>query len=241
MGRRLSLLALAVALLVPRLATAEFPQPVGMVNDFARILSPEVSHQLESDLIAYKNATSIEIAVVTVSSLEGMDVADYTNQLFRKWGVGDKAKSNGILVLSAPTERKSRIEVGYGLEGDLPDAKCSRILREVMSPYHQRDDRAGGLVAGVAAIKQALGDTPFAERKHEAKASDDGIPGWLLLLLIIMAIVLIFLLIIAVGGGGNSWSGGSNSGGIFSDSSGGGGGFGGFGGGDSGGGGASGD
>ncbi len=161
-------------------AGPNYHKPVGHVNDFANIMSAEAKQQLESQLRDYRDKTSIELAVVTVPSLEDLTVEDYTLGLAQSWGVGDKKKSNGIVLLIAPNERKMRIEVGYGMEPDLTDAQGGRIIRDVIIPYfkesvQQSNDTAKnaklteGIIAGVNAILAGLGNTPFEARLEERK------------------------------------------------------------------------
>ena len=91
------------------------------VTDNASILDDNAERTLDGKIRAFEKSTSIEIAIATVPSLDGLTVEDYGNQLFRKWGIGKKGENNGLLILVAPTERKWRIEVGYGLEEWITD------------------------------------------------------------------------------------------------------------------------
>jgi uncharacterized protein len=95
---------------------AALPSPQGPIDDFAQILDAATTSSLKQLVDSVREATSAEIAVVTVPSLQGMSVEEYANKLFGAWGIGKKGKDNGLLVLVAPTEQKMRIEVGYGLE-----------------------------------------------------------------------------------------------------------------------------
>jgi uncharacterized protein len=131
--------------------------PDGYVTDFAGILSAETESIFETELAAYEASTTIEIAVVTISSLEGDDIASYSNELGREWGVGQEGADNGVLLLIAPNDRTVRIEVGYGLEGAIPDVTAGRIIDELMLPAFREGDYEAGIVAGVGAI-EALGN-----------------------------------------------------------------------------------
>jgi len=106
-------------------------QPCGFVNDYANVLSASEERQLVSMISEVRQKTGAEIAVVTIQSLEGNEIDDFSNRLFEKWGIGQKGKDNGLLFLAAMKDRKMRIEVGYGLEGAIPDAQAGRIRREV--------------------------------------------------------------------------------------------------------------
>ncbi len=178
---------------------------------------------------------------MTVESLGGMDVSDYAVRLFKEWGIGEKDKNNGVLFLIAPNDRRTRIEVGYGLEPVLSDARTGRLLDDHVIPYFRTGDFPNGIMRGSFAIASTIA--------VDANVSLSGIPidirraqpvhlsafQALLVFLVILVIVFFVLrnpwLFFFMGprGGGGGWGGGGFGGG----------GFGGFGGGMSGGGGAS--
>lgn len=145
----------------------EYPSPIGYVNDFAKILPDEVKSRLEQKLSEYEKQTSVEIAVVTTPSLEDMTIEDWTIGLATKWGVGKRGKDNGLVVAIAPNERKIKIEVGYGLEGDLPDGKCGRILDEFAIPNFRNKDYPKGIEETVNAVITELGTKTIEERAAE--------------------------------------------------------------------------
>jgi uncharacterized protein len=151
----------------------KYPDPVGHVNDFANIIDSATERNLETQLRDYQDKTSIEIAVATVSSLEGITVDEYAVELFNKWGVGDRAKDNGILVLVAPNEREMKIEVGYGLEPDLTDLQAGRIIENDMIPYFRSGKMVEGIAAGVAVIISELGNMPFETRLEERRIANE--------------------------------------------------------------------
>ena len=134
---------------------------------------PQSQQGLEQKLHDYKEQTSIEVAVVTVSSLEGLTVEEYTLNLAQKWGVGDKEKDNGIVVLVAPNERKIRIEVGYGMEPDLTDAQAGRIIQGTIIPYFKNNQMAEGVVIGVNTILAGLGSVPYQVRMEERRLAGE--------------------------------------------------------------------
>ena len=220
--------------------SANFPNPSGMVNDYAGILDQSFKSNLEQNLRIIKNKASIEIAVVTVESLDGNPIDDYGNKLFETWRIGNKEKNNGVLLLIAVKERKIRIEVGYGLEGDLNDAMAGRIIRNYISPYFKEGDYQKGIQMGVSAIATAI-INPEEFNKLSAKrskgASKTSKAGSIIFIIILIILCIkyprlaLFLLMFSGIGGGRR--GGFGGGGF-------GGGGGGFGGGLSGGGGASG-
>lgn len=149
---------------------ANYPAPTGFVNDLAGLLPAETKSSLELLLRKYEKDTSIEIAVITVKSLEGLTVEDYTIGLAKKWGVGKKGKNNGIVLLIAPEERKVRIEVGYGLEPDLTDVQAGRIIREIITPIYKAGRMADSVVSGAEAILKTLGNKPYDDRIKEREA-----------------------------------------------------------------------
>ncbi|MBD0320255.1 MAG: TPM domain-containing protein, partial [Gemmatimonadetes bacterium] len=138
------------------LSAAQYPEPVGYVNDFAGVLSTRQRESLEARLRAYERETTVEVAVAIVASLEGESVEDYARGLFRAWGVGKARKNNGVLVLVAPSERRVRIQTGYGLESQLTNSEAQAITREAMVPRFRENDYAGGTIAGAEAVIEAL-------------------------------------------------------------------------------------
>ncbi|MBD2713754.1 TPM domain-containing protein [Microvirga sp. STR05] len=242
------------------------PNPPRIVNDLAGMMQPNEVAALEQKLIAYNDSTSSQIAVVTVPSLGDYDIADFAQQLYESWGIGQKGSNNGVLILIAEQERKARIQTGYGLEGAIPDALAKRIISNTIVPafreqrYYQGIDRATDQLIALAKGEYKA-DQTTAPRQRSKDSSGSGWQFWL----IIGALILFMLL--RNRGGGSGGAGGRRNRGfgggmippiIFGDFSGGrgtfgggfggggfggggGGGFGGFGGGSSGGGGASGD
>ncbi|MDF7823148.1 TPM domain-containing protein [Pontiellaceae bacterium B12227] len=230
-----------------RLLNSLQPRNGVAVYDYAKVISTTDERKLESMIDELEQKTGAEIAVVTLQSLEGGQIDDFTNRLFEKWGVGQKGKDNGLMFLAAMKDRKMRIEVGYGLEGAIPDSKAGRIRRDVITPYFQANQPGGGIVAGVALLTQEIAKeygveltgsaTQYRYPSNSRRSSGDR-KGNPLVTLIVVVLFVIFairhphlaMLLLLSGGGGR----GSGGGGGF------GGGGGGFGGGMSGGGGSSG-
>lgn len=158
-------------------AQAALPKPAGRVNDFAELLGAPARAALEQRLQDVETKTSSEIAVATVKSLDGMSVEEYANRLFKEWGVGQAKTDNGVLILVAPNEREMRIEVGYGLEGILPDGLAGEIRDEQFLPRFRNDDYAGGITAGVTRIadivEKNLVLTPEELARFNSASSDD--------------------------------------------------------------------
>jgi uncharacterized protein len=136
----------------------QFPAYTGHVNDFANVLDAATKQQLETILLNFEQRSGAQIAVVTVPSLQERPVEEYANELYRAWGIGAKSgehKDKGALLLIAPNDRKSRLEVGYGLEGDLPDGLAGEMLRR-MRPYFQQQQWSQGLTIGVRTLVDTL-------------------------------------------------------------------------------------
>ena len=153
-------LLLALALLAGDLARAaepEFPPLTGRVVDRAGLLSERDQGELEAALARFEEETTNQIVVATIGSLQGLPIEDYGYQLGRHWGIGQEALDNGALLIVAPEERAVRIEVGYGLEGELTDALSRTIIETRILPHFRQSDFAAGIKAGVAAMISALG------------------------------------------------------------------------------------
>jgi len=219
----------------------EKPNPPRMVNDFAGILGTG-ANALEEKLRIYNDTTSTQIVVVTVSSLNGYDAADFSVRLAESWGIGQKGKNNGILIFVAPNERKMLIEVGYGLEAFVPDAKAKWIIDNVMKPAFKQGDYVGGINGAVNEIIDKASGAYSRDGSETDKASKKGTPWGLLIIVLIFVLYSIFKK--RSGGGYTGYSSGGTfygGGGGFGGGSSSGSSFGGFGGGSFGGGGAGGD
>ncbi len=242
-----SVVAISVAQIPDR------PVPPRLVNDFAKVLTNSEAEHLESVLVQFDQATSTQIVVVTVPDLEGYDKADFAVQLGEKWGVGQKEKNNGIVILVQPKQQNLKgqvfIATGYGLEGVLPDAVVnSTVIDNEMIPWFKENNYYKGLGSGIKVIMDITRGEYTAEQ-YQQKITQKSQGGF------IPAIIIFFLVFIFMIRGrrnrfyspGKSlpfWlamgmlSGSHRSGGSFGNFSSGSGGFGGFGGGSFGGGGA---
>jgi uncharacterized protein len=151
-----AILALAFAAAPALAAGPTFPPLTGRVVDNANILSPQVENDLTAKLDKLEKDTGRQLVVATLPDLQGYEIEDYGYQLGRTWGVGEKGKNTGALLIVAPTERKVRIEVGYGLEPILTDALSSVIIQTAVLPKFQAGDLEGGVVQGTDALIQQL-------------------------------------------------------------------------------------
>jgi len=153
-------LVLALATAWPALAIT-FPRPQGYVSDFANLLPPSSQAALEADLAQLEKDTTAQVAVVTIISLDGETIEGYAIGLFEVWGIGKKDQDNGVLFIVALTERKARIEVGYGLEPVITDGRAGRILDDKVIPEFKNGDYSAGILQGAAAIEDYIrGGTP---------------------------------------------------------------------------------
>jgi uncharacterized protein len=166
--RRLIILLLPIVLLISTmLFGADVPYLTGRVTDNAQLLSPEVNRSLSDSLKVHEKRTGNQIAVLTIPTLGGESIEDYSVRVFESWKLGQKDKDNGVLMVVVPADRRMRIEVGYGLEGTLTDAMAGRIIQTVMTPKFKNGDFEGGIVDGAGAVMKLLegGELPQSEVK----------------------------------------------------------------------------
>lgn len=239
------------------------PNPPKLVNDMAEMLTASEENALELKLLGYEDTTSTQIAIVTLNSIGQYDVSDYAIRLAQQWGIGQKGKDNGVLILVSLDDRKQFIATGYGLEGALPDAYVARIRDEFLRP----NLKSGQYYQAFDQTTSAIFDLAAGEFKGEPISKNQ--KGISIAPFIVLAFIFFFVILPMIsrgkrvrqshfGSGGMGWlttlllmntmgRGGRSSGSSWGDFSGGsgnfggGGGFGGFGGGGFGGGGAGGD
>ena len=157
-GWRLLTLGVAIgwAGAAPAAAPIESLKPQGFVNDFAQVLSPAQRARLEEQVRALQTRRGTELAIVILESLQGRQIEDVANKLFKSWGVGQKGRDNGVLLLVAMNERAMRIEVGYGLEPVLPDILAGRIIDNDLRPRFQRVGTPMDLVKRYRVLPRSL-------------------------------------------------------------------------------------
>lgn len=226
------------------------PNPPRLFVDDANLVIPSDAASIEQKLVAIDDSTSNQIAVVTVNSLNGQAIEEVALNTFREWGIGNAKTNNGILLLISKEDRAIRIEVGYGLEGAIPDVVAKAIIENDIKPFFKKGDFYNGIDAGINSLyKAAVGEYKIAKKKKANWFNDTTIFFIIFFAVIILSIIINsgggrggggrssmvdfftpFIVSSALGGGGRSSGWGGDSGG----------GFGGFGGGSSGGGGASG-
>ena len=187
-----------VLLIIPagRLASLEVPPMRDRINDYANLLAEDDKIQLDEYLTYVENSTGAQIALLTIPSLEGDSLESFSMRVVEKWKLGQKEKDNGVLLLISLNDKKIRIEVGYGLEGELTDMTCGYIIREVIAPEFKKGNFAEGISAGLNAIGGVITkDAPISQSQMEKSRKDNS--G-------IVAIIpfLIFFLFFSIGGAG---------------------------------------
>lgn len=257
----------AVVALQSTAQTEPWPQPQNYTNDYANVISEQKEAQLNALMKRLEELSGVQMAIATLSSFEERGFANIEEtavDLFETWGIGQQGEDNGLLILVAIQERKWRIEVGYGLEGMIPDVLADRYGRSILPPKFREgryDDGLLGLTVALVAHIAEEKNIPidrFSINTSQSMPSPRGngerggggffksifsMIFFIAMLFFFIRHPRLFLLMMLFGGGGRRthWSGGSHFGGGFGGGGlGGGGGFGGFGGGMSGGGGASG-
>lgn len=192
------LILLTVFLLFPSMVlAANYPAYEGYVNDFAGIMDAGTKAKLVQLTRDLEARTGAELAVVSVKSLEDKDIETYSNELFKQWEIGKAKEDNGVLLLMALNERKVRIEVGYGLEGVLPDGKTGRILDQRVVPYFKESKYGEGLYEGAQAIAAEIYReaqvSPPDSLKGKELTEEEGftlLDGLIILLILSLAIII---------------------------------------------------
>lgn len=249
--RNLTFILLAF-ILAGAVSGQEFPKPMEpfrLVNDYTGLLNETDMMSLNNKLLQFNNETSTQIYVVTWDKLDGYDIGDYGDRLAENWGIGQKGKDNGILVLISPEAHKISVRVGYGLEGAVPDAVAGRVIDQVMQPAFRQNNYYAGIDSATNVLMSLTKGEFTAEDYMKKKGGDNA--GIIPFLIIMFFILMIFftnmrkrryysshrsslpwwLLMGGMSSGNSSWGSFSSGKGSFGGFGGGGGGFGGFGGG----------
>ena len=208
-----AMLLAALALLAPSGVRAqEFPELTGRVVDAANIIPADEEARLTQKLAALENQSQRQLVIATLPSLQGYDISDYGYRLGRHWGIGDKERNDGALLIVAPNERKLRIEVGYGLEPVLTDGLSSLIINQAIVPLFKKGDMAGGIEAGADAIINQLTlpeeeAQKIAQQADQAPKGESVWPGIFFMLFILFFFVFPILRAIFGLGGGRRYHG----------------------------------
>ena len=201
---RISLLFVGIGFLFSTISlyAQEVPFLGGRVNDYAGILSSSTISELNWKLKSFEDSTSNQVVILTMNTLEGANLEEYSVKVAQTWKLGQKGKDNGVLLLVVKDDRKIRIEVGYGLEGTLTDALCSVITQREILPKFRNKDYDGGVKAGVTSILGAINGTFTADR---ANGQHLGFPEVLIFLGIFAIVVGMFTFLALFTKGFMSW------------------------------------
>ncbi len=196
-ARRLVLAGLMLAAAAAHAAAANYPALTGRLVDGANVIPADARGALTARLADLEAKSGIQLVVATVASLDGQEIEPYANELFRAWGLGQKTKNNGVLLLVAPNERRVRIEVGYGLEGTLTDALSKVIIVNAITPRFKTGDFDGGIARGVDDIITVLTTDasewqPRPQLRLDNQQSLD-FTDWLLIALLIGVVTLLII------------------------------------------------
>jgi uncharacterized protein len=159
-------------LVVPSAHALDVPKLQGYVNDYADMMSPSAKAELENELRAFEQTDSTQIVILTIPSLEGEVIEDFSIKVADSWKIGQAGKDNGIIFIVAKQDRKMRIEVGRGLEGKLTDLMAGRIIDLVVKPRFKRGDFNGGFIAGVSALIDATRGEFKADGNHRPQKQE---------------------------------------------------------------------
>ncbi len=202
-------LTAVVALSVMPVAAREVPYLSGRVNDTADLIPPEIEQRIDLKLAGLEQATGAQMAVLTIPSLEGEALEEYSLRVAETWQLGRAEQDDGLLMLIARDDRKMRIEVGYGLEGDLTDAQAGRILNNILRPAFRGGDFGGGIEAGVDAVIGTLqGEDVIPPDPEPSPASDISDAPWLFRIFFLGIFLLVvgsFSSVALFGSGCQSW------------------------------------
>ena len=196
---------LALLLAASPLAALDVPYLSGRVVDNADLIPDDAQQRIQQKLAAYEQQTGSQIAVLTVESLEGESLEDYSIRVAETWKLGQKGKDNGVLFLISEQDRKMRIEVGYGLEPELTDFETNRILDNVVTPRFRSGDFAGGVESGVDAMVAAIGGqeitpAPGADATPQMATGEKAVFG-----LVFLVVIGVFSLMAIFSHGCQSW------------------------------------
>lgn len=161
-----------MVLLISSVAAAlDVPQLRGRVNDLASVLQANQAQSLEAQLAQLERDTGHQVAVLTIPTLDGEDIEGFSLRVAESWKIGKKGYDNGAILVVAVKDRRLRLEVGYGLEGMLPDALAKRVTADYIVPYFRQQDYGGGILAGLAAVDKILRKEPLPEAARKKTQS----------------------------------------------------------------------
>jgi len=171
---------------------AAVPALRGRVNDYAQILTPEQSNALDAQLARLEQDTGHQVAVLTLPSLDGEDIEGFSIRVAENWKIGKKGFDNGVILIVAVNDRKLRLEVGYGLEGILPDLTANRIIRDYIVPLFRSGDFAAGIISGINAVEKVIRKEPLPETARKQAQGRGSSLNFIVMLVITFAILGLF-------------------------------------------------
>ena len=222
------LIALILGMSLPA-HSFEIPNLTGPVVDEVGLLNESTKRQLANSLLSLRKAQNVQLQIYVIKSLQGEEIESAAIKIFDKWKLGEEKTDKGLLFLIAPNEKRMRIEVGQGLEGDIPDVIAKRIIADVVKPYFQRKEFNLGVVQGVSALQTYIGnpdakldanqiqETQDAEKAHKKSGMVwiilIAIGIWLIIFMLNPTLALYILFSVMRGGGGGGGGGGWSGGG----------------------------
>jgi uncharacterized protein len=176
-------------------AALDVPPLRGRVNDYAGVMSREQLQSLEAQLALFEQETGHQVAVLTIPTLDGEDIEGFSIRVAESWKIGKKGFDNGVILVVAVKDRRLRLEVGYGLEGVLPDAIANQIITQYIVPRFRAQDYAGGIITGTDAVLKVIKKEPLPETAR--KKGGEQAPGLNSLAMLIITLALFGLMAFA--------------------------------------------
>jgi len=177
-------------LLISSFASAlDVPPLRGRVNDYAGVMSQDQARSLEAQLAQFEQDTGHQVAVLTIPTLDGEDIEGFSIRVAENWKIGKKGFDNGVILVVAVKDRRLRLEVGYGLEGVLPDAIAKRITSEYIVPRFRSQDYADGIIAGIDAVLKVIKKEPLPESARKKGGNQGSDSNFLIMLIVTFAVL----------------------------------------------------
>jgi uncharacterized protein len=179
-----SLLAYLIFIQARLVSALDVPPLRGRVNDYASVMSQQQVQSLEARLAQFEQETEHQVAVLTIPTLDGEDIEGFSIRVAENWKIGKKGFDNGVILVVAVKDRRLRLEVGYGLEGVLPDAIAKQITSNYIVPRFRSQDYAGGIIAGIDAVLRVIKNEPLPESARKKGGSQGpGLSGTAMLVI----------------------------------------------------------